>query len=226
MQVISPDLSTSDIQRIFKAIDLDNDSQISFTEFLAATIDPREIDMPALNKAFSLLDREGKGYITTKDLHKILAVTHEEQVGINNIINSSFSSKAETDDDEALAHDSKKETTAKRQKPLNAAVASPASLGVFGKENSFTRQLKRALSTVSTSFQQTNVPDDTSEGALLNLKCRISEIIQCCDVDNDGVISYEEFLWAMGGGDKLLPTDDPRVRSLSIVSGRVPLLSV
>ncbi len=73
MKSVSPDLSNNDIDQLFVAIDVDNDHQISFTEFLAATMDPREVDMDELSKAFKLLDVDNKGYLTTDDFYRVLA---------------------------------------------------------------------------------------------------------------------------------------------------------
>jgi serine/threonine protein kinase len=54
-------LNDEDIDRIFAAVDVNGDGQISFTEFLAATLDPRDYDIHALNTAFQLLDVDQKG---------------------------------------------------------------------------------------------------------------------------------------------------------------------
>jgi len=43
VQILAPELSGSDITRLFSIIDIDKNSQISYTEFLAATLDPREV---------------------------------------------------------------------------------------------------------------------------------------------------------------------------------------
>jgi Ca2+-binding EF-hand superfamily protein len=64
MSQSSTPLSDLDALHIFEAVDVNRDQQVSFTEFLAATLDPREIDANQLNKAFALLDLEKKGYIT------------------------------------------------------------------------------------------------------------------------------------------------------------------
>ena len=67
LQILSNKLITEeDGKKLFEAIDVNHDQQISFTEFLAATLDPREVDPDALNKAFELLDVEKKGFITGK----------------------------------------------------------------------------------------------------------------------------------------------------------------
>ena len=43
MQVVDPKMKVADIDILFETIDVDNDQQISFIEFVAATIDPREV---------------------------------------------------------------------------------------------------------------------------------------------------------------------------------------
>lgn len=74
MQSASPDLSVAEIDLLFNAIDVDGDKQISFTEFLAATMDPREVNLDDLSKAFHLLDSDNKGYLTQADFCRVLAV--------------------------------------------------------------------------------------------------------------------------------------------------------
>jgi len=72
-------MSSEDVDVLFDTIDQDGNKQISFIEFVAATIDPREVDVSELNNAFRLLDKEGKGYITQDDLRRVLAVTSENE---------------------------------------------------------------------------------------------------------------------------------------------------
>mmetsp|Transcript_13046 Transcript_13046/g.19672 ORF Transcript_13046/g.19672 Transcript_13046/m.19672 type:complete len:772 (+) Transcript_13046:194-2509(+) len=76
--LFSPDssqLTEQDIDTIFDAVDANGDNQISFTEFLAATLDPRDFDIQAINTAFQLLDTDKKGYITFNDMERVLSVT-------------------------------------------------------------------------------------------------------------------------------------------------------
>ena len=42
-KVLAPELSSDDILRLFNIIDIDHNQLISYTEFLAATLDPREV---------------------------------------------------------------------------------------------------------------------------------------------------------------------------------------
>lgn len=72
MQVLAPDLTTNDVMNLFDIIDIDNDGGISYTEFLAATLDPRGIDLVELSEAFNLMDADGNGYITVDEIRKVL----------------------------------------------------------------------------------------------------------------------------------------------------------
>lgn len=71
MSILSPDLSLEDMNHLFDIIDIDSDGSISYTEFLAATLDPRGIDLTILNEAFNLLDADGKGYINYDDIRRV-----------------------------------------------------------------------------------------------------------------------------------------------------------
>ncbi len=80
MKSVSPDLSNEDIDQLFAAIDVDNDQTISFTEFLAATMDPRTVNTDDLSKAFRLLDSENKGYLTAEDFCRVLSVKSGKEI--------------------------------------------------------------------------------------------------------------------------------------------------
>jgi hypothetical protein len=56
---------------IFKAMDVNSDNQITFTEFLAATLNPAVVDLEELSNAFALLDGNRDGYIDATELRKI-----------------------------------------------------------------------------------------------------------------------------------------------------------
>jgi len=75
MKTVDPDMSHTDIELLFDSMDVDGDKQISFLEFLAATVDPREVDIQEVNQAFRLLDRDNKGYISNADLLRVLGTT-------------------------------------------------------------------------------------------------------------------------------------------------------
>eukprot|EP01039_Chlorochromonas_danica_P000319 gene319-342_t len=74
LAIITPELTQDDISRLFDIVDIDHNGTISYTEFLAATLDPREVDMEELSKAFKLLDEDGNGFITKDELKKVVKV--------------------------------------------------------------------------------------------------------------------------------------------------------
>lgn len=78
MQSISPNLSLPDIDLLFDTVDQDGNNRIGFIEFIAATIDPREVDVKELNNAFHLLDKDSKGFIDTNDLKRVLSTSNND----------------------------------------------------------------------------------------------------------------------------------------------------
>lgn len=74
MHEVNLDLSVATIDRLFSYVDVDCDDQVSFIEFMAATLDPHEVGMEKLERAFRLFDAESKGYITFDDLYRVLAL--------------------------------------------------------------------------------------------------------------------------------------------------------
>jgi len=72
METADPSMSKDDIKMLFDTIDQDGNNAISFTEFVAATIDPREAKMAEINAAFRHFDQDGKGCITREDLQNVL----------------------------------------------------------------------------------------------------------------------------------------------------------
>jgi calcium-dependent protein kinase len=81
MNHLAPELSKQDIEYLFDIIDIDKDAGISYTEFLAATLNPRDIDVGDLNKAFKLMDTDGNGYITFDELINMLNVRPDTDDG-------------------------------------------------------------------------------------------------------------------------------------------------
>jgi calcium-dependent protein kinase len=147
INIISPTLSFNDIQKIFEVIDFDGDKSISYTEFLAATLDPREIDIGDLNRAFSLMDQDGNGFITFNEIRKVLNVRSK----VKNIVK------------------------------------------VQGK-NGFRRENSNSVLDL----------EECEDTVFSNIDSVVAEMIEEFDQNKDGVISHEEFLWAMLGANDVL----------------------
>jgi hypothetical protein len=93
LNVITPELSDDDIRRVFHAVDINGDNQITYTEFLAATMDPLELDVGAVSRAFQLMDVNNDGYITAEELdHSCNEVRNIPSTGIP-LLGTSISGK-------------------------------------------------------------------------------------------------------------------------------------
>lgn len=137
LTILAPGLNITDYERLFNMIDIDNDGSISYTEFLAASIDPRTMNLEELNEAFDLIDSDSNGYITKDELKNMLAIKRPKgNLGIG---------------------------------------------GVSGKVNE----------------------DDEYTKEQNELEARVNDIMKKYDINNDGGISLEEFLWAMTGADAI-----------------------
>jgi Ca2+-binding EF-hand superfamily protein len=60
-------------------VDANDDKAISFSEFVAATLDPKDIDLGELSAAFNLIDEDGNGYITANELYKVSCL-HQNRI--------------------------------------------------------------------------------------------------------------------------------------------------
>mmetsp|Transcript_37685 Transcript_37685/g.27771 ORF Transcript_37685/g.27771 Transcript_37685/m.27771 type:complete len:166 (+) Transcript_37685:939-1436(+) len=91
--LLSPYLSKQQIEKIFKAMDLDQSGKIQFSEFLASTISQAVfLQEQNLKDAFNSLDTDLKGYFTIQDLINVVEnssvdVTSEE---LKMLINETF----------------------------------------------------------------------------------------------------------------------------------------
>lgn len=164
MAILAPELTKEDVTALFHVIDIDNDGGISYTEFLAAALDPRGIDMNALNEAFNLMDTNGNGYITIDDIRKMVNVN--------------------------TSGPTKKKKKAKRP-PVDPKT---------GKK-------------MPPSYYDDDSDDDSDDedDAKKQLEQRIQEMIDFYDINHDGLISYDEFLWAMTGAGKVFGELPPTI---------------
>ena len=168
MKSVSPDLSSDEIDQLFTAIDVDDDKQISFTEFMAATMDPRKVDTDELSKAFQLLDSDNKGYLTVDDFYRVLstsAVKSENSIHLSTKLSVKVNNKTINFDDSVM-----------RGKGVS-------------------------LEDISKSGIVYDEPDAGTEREKAILMKKIAQMITSADANNDGVLSYSEFLVGIVGLD-------------------------
>ena len=144
-------------------------------EFVAATADPREVDIQEVNQAFRLLDQDNKGFINNADLARVLGTA--------------------TADDREIEHVQQEEMKLAKQNSITGGMGilpslsnyksssfnSIGKLGSRNNSNSSINHLKDAEQTQSMAKQ-------AQRRKKMNEKIRL--IIQQADVNNDGVISY------------------------------------
>lgn len=211
MKRMSVNLPTEDIDHLFDAIDVDNDHQISFTEFLAATLDPREVDIEELNKAFRLLDIDNKGYISKDDLHRVLAGKEDEAAPRRR--NSEALGPLILNNERLLANIESKVsvkslvTCAEESNDKDANSSDIEYSFDHGKKGIINSEIKRR-------FSHSNLALSQEKQSLIQQKIRA--VMEKCDTDGDGVISYAEFLWAMADGDGIMNSMSERTGNLSM----------
>eukprot|EP00595_Chromulina_sp_UTEXLB2642_P002040 CAMPEP_0196764076 /NCGR_PEP_ID=MMETSP1095-20130614/5325_1 /TAXON_ID=96789 ORGANISM="Chromulina nebulosa, Strain UTEXLB2642" /NCGR_SAMPLE_ID=MMETSP1095 /ASSEMBLY_ACC=CAM_ASM_000446 /LENGTH=939 /DNA_ID=CAMNT_0042118683 /DNA_START=185 /DNA_END=3004 /DNA_ORIENTATION=- len=162
MAVLAPELTAEDINKLFDIIDIDGDGGISYTEFLAATLDPRGIDMVELTEAFNLMDADGNGFISIDEIRQMINVDNKRK--------------------------------RKKEKQIKAGEIKPVSKPANAPPGKI----------VPPSYYD-DIDSDSSDDEETKrlMEQRVKEMIEFYDVNHDGMISYDEFLWAMTGAGKL-----------------------
>lgn len=208
MKLMNPDLSLTQTNSLFERIDQDENHCISFIEFLAATLDPKEVDVHEMKQAFRLIDRENKGYISRDDVWRILGTTNVEDFeqiqdqsknNNNNANNSGTTSAGLTSP--ALSQSSS-QTQATGQAALSAATANHNTQTnnthpVTHTNMNISMALSAAVGvgsrrTLSINGSGRTQPsgEDLTDQRNRKLELRIDEIMEQADLNNDGVIRY------------------------------------
>ncbi|GMH68088.1 hypothetical protein TL16_g04845 [Triparma laevis f. inornata] len=78
LKKVMPTITSKKINEVFEAVDQDNDGEISYLEFLAATMHKNGLTMKELEDAFNVLDHDGNGYLEPADFEALLGETDEE----------------------------------------------------------------------------------------------------------------------------------------------------
>jgi calcium-dependent protein kinase len=72
MRTVLPTIREEEIEGVFETIDQDGNGEISYLEFLAATMHKNNLSMKELKDAFNILDHDGSGYLEPMDFEALL----------------------------------------------------------------------------------------------------------------------------------------------------------
>ena len=87
LQLKSVHLNEEEIYNLFKAIDVDKNFRIDYTEFLAATISEKNfLKRERLYEAFCILDKDNDGKITKEEIMDVLKSEKSQEKVIENLI--------------------------------------------------------------------------------------------------------------------------------------------
>eukprot|EP00929_Paragymnodinium_shiwhaense_P062038 TRINITY_DN30979_c0_g1_i1.p1 TRINITY_DN30979_c0_g1~~TRINITY_DN30979_c0_g1_i1.p1 ORF type:complete len:597 (-),score=168.36 TRINITY_DN30979_c0_g1_i1:218-1957(-) len=123
MQVLRDNyhVENHEAEKLFDKLDIDNDNEIAYTEFLAAVVHDRlRMHEDVLRKTFSRFDGESSGYFTEQDLRRLLGDSFEgedvkemiEEVDADHdgkVTYEEFFSYFQKDDDESEKEEEKPE---------------------------------------------------------------------------------------------------------------------
>jgi len=197
MKVLCGDaLSAKDCSMIFDQMDINRDDTISFTEFLAGTLNPETLDIEELSKAFALLDHNGDGFISVDEFKKLY--------------NFKFMKTSYPTAEGQKAGVSCDAPTPGRADNARATAAPGVAAAPEIEAPEVPMEMTRISSNNNTEEDPppAELPVDLSRGGTLD--DTIMHIMRACDTDQDGQISYEEFIFAMTGAQELLEWAGPQ----------------
>lgn len=211
-QILAPELSAEDVKRIFNIIDLDHNELLSYTEFLIAAIDPREVDIDELSNAFTIMDADGNGQISRNEMWEVLRLQHH-----NRFSQTFDASKPSGESREATSDESQKSTPSSDKLPspvtsLKSAVGGCSEMPMVPSTKSIEEVSAKHR---SSHYTQSELQVEEVEK---EIQSQIDQIFDEHDVDKDGTISYAEFLYAMTGLDFYLHKSSFKSKEVSMNS--------
>ena len=176
MMILCPTLSEADCSLVFNTMDVNRDDQITFTEFLAASLNPDAVDIAELNDAFTLLDSNNDGYISLEEIRKIYSFKHM-----------------------------KKKRPVQRKSDCGQSVRndSPAASAKLGERQSNEEHQEELLLDEEKQLPKIFTSTLMTRNQEMSLEEQVESMISACDIDHDGKISHEEFIFAMTGAMSL-----------------------
>ena len=213
LKVLTPELSLEDGEKIFNIADLDKNNQLSYTEFLIAAVDPREVDIEELGNAFHLIDLDRNGHISRAEIFEVVRLQYKNS--------HSYSSDVLSDRQagDTSEHDSSKSVGTGSPKPKRKPSMSPKrsflSRSPSSRSGSIvigSNESEKSMGLGSDAVSQDLVLSQKSAASgfssatgstrhELEIELMVDKIFDEYDLDKDGSISYAEFLFAMTGLD-------------------------
>lgn len=185
MIILCPSLQETDCDLVFNSMDINRDDQITFTEFLAATINPHAVDIEELNNAFTLLDSNNDGFISLDELRKMYAYKHMKKRP------SRLSRQSDSEGDAGDANNAAGSGGGEGVPPSASQDGASTGESADGAERS------SLFPRIFTDVMETTV----------SLEEQVERMMTACDIDHDGMISHEEFIFAMTGALDLFQGD-------------------
>ena len=80
-------MTEENVDAMFKAVDIDGNGSIDYTEFVMATMNERDlISQQKLRAAFRLFDKDGNGSISPEEIKNALGISDEDGEELNKLI--------------------------------------------------------------------------------------------------------------------------------------------
>lgn len=80
-------MTEENVDAMFKAVDIDGNGSIDYTEFVMATMNERDlISQQKLRAAFRLFDKDGNGSISPDEIKTALGISDEDGEELNKLI--------------------------------------------------------------------------------------------------------------------------------------------
>jgi len=125
-------ISEAEVQEIFEGLDVDRTNQISYTEFLAATVEAMGLSREEqLAEAFDRLDSDDSGFISRENLKEILGSAYDANEVERMIAEGDFKQNGQVDYDEFLLlmsqqHEREVDEMAALPPPVGSGKVAPA----------------------------------------------------------------------------------------------------
>jgi Ca2+-binding EF-hand superfamily protein len=85
LRKVMPNMTDAKIYKVFGTVDVDGDGEISYLEFLAATMKKNDLGLKELHDAFNVLDTDNSGFLELQDFNGLLTDTLDSELRASTI---------------------------------------------------------------------------------------------------------------------------------------------